>query len=486
MKKPIFLILTFLMALSLACGFNFSTASLQNARLAQDEAGSQSTTVFGQDDIFYLVADLENAPDDTKVKAIWTAVEADGVDPNFSLGEKELSTGSGQVNFNLSNDQLWPAGDYKVDLYLNDELKQTLTFTVEGDAVAEEPSPTPEPTEEPTATSEPTEEPTAIPEPTATPVASSGDTLDPDTGETEEENGEATEEVGEASGEEEPAEEPTVEPLPLQEEPYVHPSGAFSFSVPEGWEVASEDATSVTFGGDDSAVGAVFVDMGAELTNSEKEEFIDSFVENFVSAFGDDYQIIEQRVNDDGSTFVALGYTSEEGNGDIDLLFDQQETVMFVLYFASTKYTELQSTWELISGSYAVDAEAALAAAPAEAPTVEAPPATPTPAPLPPTPTPAPAVDPLAPAAGRSRLWVFNEFGQEIIFTINNQQHTIPTGGFDNMTPIDLDPGRYTYTFSLPGSGAANGEVTMAANEAWAVGVRGDSAVYNPVKVSPQ
>jgi hypothetical protein len=158
--------------------------------------------------------------------------------------------------------------------------------------------------------------------------------------------------------------------------------------------------------------------------------------------------------------------------------------VVFVLFFASTNWDELWTTWNEIIASYAVYPEAALAAAPAATPAPQEPVATPTP--VPPTATPVPAVDPLAPAAGRSRLWVFNEFGQELVFTINNQQHTIPTGGFDNMTAIDLDPGRYTYTISLPGGGAANREVTMAANEPRAVGVRGDSAVYDPFKVYPQ
>jgi hypothetical protein len=484
MKKPIFFVISFLMLLALACGFNVSTANIQDAKMAKDEAASQPATTFGQNDVIYLVANLANASDDTKIKAVWTAVEAEGVDPNYVIGEKELTSGSGPVNFSLSPNQPWPAGKYKVDLYLNGELKQTLDFAVEADEAAQVPTPTTEPTQEPTATPAPTEtpEPTATEEPTATTVSSSGDTL---AASTEEATTEATAEgegTEEATTEEEATPEATA--LPLKDEPYVHPSGAFTFAVPEAWEVASEDETSATLGTDEAAVGAVFVDMGMELSDKQMQDFMDTFVEKFVSAFGKDYKIIEQKVQPDDSIYVALSYTGDDGAGDIDFFFEQRQTVVFVLYFATTKYNELQPTWDAIIDSYSVDPEAALAAAPAATPTEAAPVAKPTP--VPPTATPAPAVDPLAPQAGRSRLWVFNEFGQEVIFTINNQQHTIPTGGFDNMTPIDLDAGRYTYTVSLPGGGASNGEVTMAPNEAWAVGVRGDSAVYNPFKVYPQ
>ena len=111
----------------------------------------------------------------------------------------------------------------------------------------------------------------------------------------------------------------------------------------------------------------------------------------------------------------------------------------------------------------------------------------PTPKPAPPTPTPKPVTtNPFAPNAGQSRLYVFNEFNQEVIFTINNGEHKIPPAGIDHPIPIDLAPGRYTYSISLPGAGSMNGEVTMAADQSWAVGVRGDARVYNPFQVYPK
>ncbi|HFQ94300.1 MAG TPA: hypothetical protein ENK32_09840, partial [Anaerolineae bacterium] len=88
-KKSIF-ILSILLLLA-ACGgsdngagdgdnadssISFSTANIKNATLANDEAGANATTSFAPEDTFYLLVDLANAPDDTTVKAVWTAVSA--------------------------------------------------------------------------------------------------------------------------------------------------------------------------------------------------------------------------------------------------------------------------------------------------------------------------------------------------------------------------------------------------------------------------
>ena len=45
-------------------------------------------------------------------------------------------TSNQEITYNLSNDQLWPIGTYKVEIYLNDKLDQTLEFSVEGSPAA--------------------------------------------------------------------------------------------------------------------------------------------------------------------------------------------------------------------------------------------------------------------------------------------------------------------------------------------------------------
>ena len=114
----------------LACGGSFSTANIQRAWLSSDSSGAPETTQFSQDETFYCLVELANAPDETTLKAVWTAISAEGTDPNLLIEESELTTGDGTITFNLTNDQLWPVGTYKVDLYLNGELDRALTFEV--------------------------------------------------------------------------------------------------------------------------------------------------------------------------------------------------------------------------------------------------------------------------------------------------------------------------------------------------------------------
>ena len=119
-----------LLAASLACEFSASTANIKEAWMAKDEAGEQKSEVFAQDEVFYCIVELANAPDETSVKAAWTAVNVEGEEPNLFIDETELTGGSNRLTFELSNNMLWPLGRYKVDLYLNDELDQTLEFEV--------------------------------------------------------------------------------------------------------------------------------------------------------------------------------------------------------------------------------------------------------------------------------------------------------------------------------------------------------------------
>lgn len=114
----------------LACSFSASTANVKNVVLARDPDGKDPTTTFSSQDSIYALVDVANAPDDTIYKAVWTAVNAEGVDPNFKIDEATLTAGSGTHQFSLTNDNLWPAGQYKVDIYMNDKLEKTVEFTV--------------------------------------------------------------------------------------------------------------------------------------------------------------------------------------------------------------------------------------------------------------------------------------------------------------------------------------------------------------------
>ena len=122
----------FLIVTMAACSFSVSTAKIQDAYMARDVSGTpEKTTTFSQDEPFYAIVDLANAPDDTTVKASWYAVDAEGVEPNFFIDEAVITSGSNQLTFDLSSDNLWPTGSYKVEITLNDKLDRTLEFSVQ-------------------------------------------------------------------------------------------------------------------------------------------------------------------------------------------------------------------------------------------------------------------------------------------------------------------------------------------------------------------
>ncbi len=116
---------------ALACSFNFSTANFVDAYMSLDGDGNSRTTTYSQDATFYAIAELANAPDDTVVRAVWTAVNVEGEAPNTALDDVSFTSGDGMLIFDLTNDLLWPLGDYRVDLFINDELKTSLDFQVQ-------------------------------------------------------------------------------------------------------------------------------------------------------------------------------------------------------------------------------------------------------------------------------------------------------------------------------------------------------------------
>jgi len=126
----VWVVVALLIVTSPGCQCQVSTANIRDAKMAKDKDGNEPATVFAPTDTFYCVLRLANAPDDTVVKAVWTAVEAQGTEPGFKINETPKETSSAAVNFSLSNSDPWPPGKYKVDLYLNDKLDQTLEFTV--------------------------------------------------------------------------------------------------------------------------------------------------------------------------------------------------------------------------------------------------------------------------------------------------------------------------------------------------------------------
>lgn len=129
----LFITLTAIALFAVACDFSFSTANIPTAFMSADRDGAQPTTVYDQDDIFYAIVELTNAPDSTTVTAVWIAVDIEGTDPNTTLDEVTATSGDTVLTFDLVNapDLLWPLGQYRVDIFLNDKLNTSLAFEVQ-------------------------------------------------------------------------------------------------------------------------------------------------------------------------------------------------------------------------------------------------------------------------------------------------------------------------------------------------------------------
>jgi len=126
------IVLTVFVISTMACGFSFSTANFDSATMARDAEGNRPTSTFSPQDTFYAVIDLQNAPDDTTVRAEWAAVDVEGEEENTVIDSAEITTGSDQLHFTLENNAPWPSGSYQVELYIDGELEQSLEFEVEG------------------------------------------------------------------------------------------------------------------------------------------------------------------------------------------------------------------------------------------------------------------------------------------------------------------------------------------------------------------
>jgi hypothetical protein len=140
--KRFSLLVTWLLLAGIAagCSFSVSTANITQAVLARDVKGDtfepvDPTSTFPTDQaVINLVVTVANAPSDTKVKTVWTVVDVgDAAPANTQIDEAEVTLdASGTTHFTLSvpNSGVWPAGKYKVEIYLNDKLDRTLEYTV--------------------------------------------------------------------------------------------------------------------------------------------------------------------------------------------------------------------------------------------------------------------------------------------------------------------------------------------------------------------
>ena len=142
MKKNMYLLLVFFLLIGFsACtlpagdfGFSFSTANLSDPIMASDmENGMPVDAVTGypQDaPALIAVCILNNAPDDTKIKFVWNYLTSPQVIYEVEM-DSEGKSGV-YIYSTLTSDELWPVGDYSVDMYIDtrEEPDATVKFSV--------------------------------------------------------------------------------------------------------------------------------------------------------------------------------------------------------------------------------------------------------------------------------------------------------------------------------------------------------------------
>lgn len=99
----------------------------------------QPVKKFKPTDTFGVLVQLSEALEGTEVKGVWTAVDA-GEMHDKKILEKSVeftaeaiknTKNPSRVDFILTHDDPYPAGDYKFDVYLNGQLADTVEFTIE-------------------------------------------------------------------------------------------------------------------------------------------------------------------------------------------------------------------------------------------------------------------------------------------------------------------------------------------------------------------
>ena len=116
-----------------------SEVTIKKTVLAKETAdGFDPVKSFKPDDTFAVLVFLSEPKIGTKLKAVWTIVDAGEMQDKKLLEKKiELTPDAikgvkeaNRINFSLTHDNPYPAGDYKVEIYLNGELAKTVEFKI--------------------------------------------------------------------------------------------------------------------------------------------------------------------------------------------------------------------------------------------------------------------------------------------------------------------------------------------------------------------
>jgi hypothetical protein len=81
----------------------------------------------------FLSSKLADVPTGAKLTGTWIAAKTKVAPPNYRIDSVDLTVGPlmNQADFSMTKPNAgWPAGDYRVDLYINGKLASTVRFKV--------------------------------------------------------------------------------------------------------------------------------------------------------------------------------------------------------------------------------------------------------------------------------------------------------------------------------------------------------------------
>jgi hypothetical protein len=133
MKKgslPILLAIAILIAASLACGAP-ATPGVSNMYMSSDEQGATRTTSFTPDQDFFVFFAVNNVAVGTPFQSQWFYLDGDDPNTPFHSIDYAREVGVDTIYFQLTSTDPWPAGNFRVDVYMNGTKVGEQSFSVQ-------------------------------------------------------------------------------------------------------------------------------------------------------------------------------------------------------------------------------------------------------------------------------------------------------------------------------------------------------------------
>jgi len=121
---------------SLACGQTSSKSNAPDIYMAADDTGKIKSTAYAKTDDFFVFFDANGVEPGTQYQSRWYALDVSGRDPNkpfkiIDYSYDENKEGLSNIFIQLTSDKEWPAGRYRVEIYMNGAKVGEQQFNVE-------------------------------------------------------------------------------------------------------------------------------------------------------------------------------------------------------------------------------------------------------------------------------------------------------------------------------------------------------------------